>query len=132
MKRAQLERERMVREQAQRADAERAEQVRAEAARQEELKQKAAGRDVIVPLDQDVVIYDIGGATVTVRVHDNDVTSFDVWVNGRHQSEVPKNKGISHSRTDETLIYSNGVGSLFYVWEISGRLNNCLLRVRDD
>ena len=132
MKRAQLERERMVREQSQRADAERAERVRAEAARQEELKQKAAGRDVIVPLDQIAVISDVGGASVTVKVHDNDVTSFDVWVNGQKRSEVPKNKGISHSRTDETLIYSNRGGSLYYVWEISGRLNSCLLRVRND
>jgi hypothetical protein len=131
-RRAQLEQGRIAREQSQRADAERAEQLRTEGARQEELQKKAAGRDVIVPLDHTVVVHDVGGAPVTVRVHDNDVTSFEVWVNGRHQSEVHKNKGISHSRTDETLIYSNGGGSLYYVWEISGRLNNCLLRVRND
>lgn len=131
IQRARAERERIAREQSQRADAERAEQMRVEAARQEELRKKADGRDVIVPLDQTVVIYGVGGATVTVKVHDNDVTSFDVWVNGRYQSEVHKNKGISRSQTDETLIYSNGSGSLYYVWEISGRLNNCLLRVRD-
>ena len=130
--RAQLERQRMEREQSQRADADRAEQMRAETARQDDLQRKAAGQNVIVPLDQDFIVSNVGGLPVTVKVHDNDVTSFDVWVNGQHRSEVPKNKGISHSGTDETLIYTNGNGSLYYVWEISGRLNHCLLRVRND
>lgn len=37
----------------------------------------------------------------------------------------------AHTRTDETLIYSTGATALYYVWEISGTLNHCLLRVRE-
>jgi len=129
---AQLQQERLEREQSQLEQIKRAEQRGAEFARQERERERAAGTDVIVPLDQFAVVPDIGGSSVTVKVHDNDVTSFDVWVNGERRREVPKNKGISHSGTDETLLYNNGRGSLFYVWEISGRLNHCLLRVRNN
>ena len=73
----------------------------------------------------------MNGGGVTVRIHDNDVTSFDVSVNGGFRQEVPKQKGLTHSRTDETLIYRNGHSSLYYVWQISGELNHCLLRVRE-
>ncbi len=72
------------------------------------------------------------GGGATVRVHDNNVMSFDIWVNGRRYREVRKEKGISHSRTDETFVYSNGRASLYYVWEISGEINSCLLRVREN
>ena len=67
-----------------------------------------------------------------MKIHENDVTSFDVWINGSHRREVPKQKGITQSRTDETLIYDGGRARLYYVWEPSGKLNHCLLRVRED
>ena len=35
------------------------------------------------------------------------------------------------SGTDEALIYNNGRASLYYVWELSGQLNHCRLRVRE-
>src|SRR4051794_19892062 len=44
---------------------------------------------------------------------------------------MKKEQGISGSPTDETLIYTDGRTSLYYVWEISGRLNHCLLRSRE-
>lgn len=96
------------------------------------LEQKAAGRDIQVPLDEFTVIPNVGGLSLTVKIHDNDVTSFDVWINGGWRRQVPKRKGGTRTRTDETLIYQNGNASLHYVWEISGRLNHCLLRVRED
>ncbi len=68
---------------------------------------------------------------VSVRVLDNDVTSFDVCINGAWHRDVKKEKGLSHSGTDETLIYTDSGASLYYVWEISGELNSCRLRVRD-
>jgi hypothetical protein len=107
-------------------------QDRADAARRELAQQKAAGRNEIVPLDRDTFIPDVGGLGVTVRIHDNDVTSFDVWINGSWRHQVIKQKGNTGSRTDETLIYQNGRARLYYVWEISGKLNCCLLRVRDE
>jgi hypothetical protein len=122
---------RIAREQLQREQAARADQMRAELAREERERQKAAGRNVLVPFDQPTVV-DVGKSSVTVKVHDNDVTSFDVWVDGNWHRGVVKQKGISGSRTDETLIYSNARTSLYYVWEISGELNHCILRVRDE
>jgi hypothetical protein len=107
-------------------------QDRTEAARRDLAQQKAAGRNEVVPFDRDTFIPDVGGSGVTVRIHDNDVTSFDVWINGGWRHEVIKQKGITGSRTDETLIYQNGRARLYYVWEISGKLNSCLLRVRDE
>jgi hypothetical protein len=95
------------------------------------LEQKSAGRDVIFALDQQGPV-NVGGNSVSVKIHDNDVTSFDVWINGSHYREVPKQKGITQSRTDETLIYSAGGARLYYVWEPSGKLNHCRLRVRED
>jgi hypothetical protein len=92
--------------------------------------QKAAGRNEHVPLDQWWTI-DVGGQSVSLKIHDNDTTSFELWVNGYHYPEVKKEKGITGSRTDEKLIYSNGRATLYYVWEISGRIDHCLLRVRD-
>jgi hypothetical protein len=102
------------------------------AARQQRLveEQKATGRDEHVPLDQWQVV-DVGGEPVRLKIHDNDVTSFDVWISGGWRRQVPKAHGITHSRTDEVPIYSNGRATLYYVWEISGRLNHCMLRVRD-
>jgi hypothetical protein len=107
-------------------------QDRAEAARRELAQQKAAGRNELVPLDRDTFIPDVGGSGLTVKIHDNDVTSFDVWINGSRRRGVIKQKGNTGSRTDETLIYQNGRARLYYVWEISGKLNCCLLRVRDE
>jgi hypothetical protein len=73
----------------------------------------------------------VGGISVSVKIHDNDTTSFDVWINGVCHRDVKKEKGVTGSGTDETFIYGNGRGTLYYVWEISGRLDHCLLRVRD-
>jgi hypothetical protein len=94
-------------------------------------QEKAAGKDQHVLLDQWQTV-NVGGYSVSVMIHDNDTTSFDVWINYGVRREVKKEKGITHSGTDETLIYTNGRASLYYVWEISGRLDHCLLRVRDD
>ena len=96
-----------------------------------ELERKAAGQDIIIPLDQDMTI-NFGGMSVGVKIHDNDVTSFDVWINGAWHRQVPKRKGITHSGTDETLIYDGGRARLYYVWELSGKLNHCRLRLRED
>jgi hypothetical protein len=93
-------------------------------------QQKAAGRDQHVLLDHWQTV-NVGGYGVSVKIHDNDTTSFDVWINGELHRDVRKEKGITHSGMDETLIYSNGRATLYYVWEISGELNHCLLRVRD-
>jgi hypothetical protein len=114
------------------AQAQQQRQQQTEALRQQRLleEQKAAGRNEHVPLDQWQIV-NVGGEAVRVKIHDNDVTSFDVWINYDFRREVKKEKGITHSGTDETLIYSNGRASLYYVWEISGRINHCLLRVRD-
>jgi hypothetical protein len=103
-------------------------QVQAERAAAE---RKAAGRDAIIPLDRETAV-NVGGFAVNVMIHDNDTTSFDVWINGWRRREVPKQKGITGSRTDETLIYDSGRAHLYYVWEISGELNHCRLRVRED
>ena len=93
-------------------------------------QQKAAGRNVVVPLDQWTAV-NVGGVSVNLKIHDNDVSTFDVWVNGTRRHEVKKEKGISGTGADETLIYTSGSASLYYVWEISGKLNHCLLRVRE-
>lgn len=107
-------------------------QDRAAAEKKERETQKAAGRTERIPLDQSSVVPNVGGSDVTVKIHDNDVTSFDVWINGDRRRQVRKQKGITNSRTDETLIYSNSRARLYYVWEISGKPNGCLLRVRDE
>ena len=124
---AQLAAQQRVAEEMQRQQAESA-RLQEERARQE---QKARGQDVILPLDQDMIIY-VGRMPLRVKIHDNDVTSFDVWINGQWHREVPKQKGITQSRTDETFIYDGGGARLYYVWEPSGKLNSCLLRVRED
>ena len=103
-------------------------QVQAERAAAE---RKAAGQDAIIPLDRETPV-NVGGYIVNVMIHENDTTSFDVWINGLRRREVPKQKGITGSRTDETLIYGSGRARLYYVWEISGELNHCRLRVRED
>jgi hypothetical protein len=92
---------------------------------------KARGQNVIIPLDQEMIIY-VGGLPLHVKIHDNDVTSFDVWINGASYREVPKQKGISQTGTDETFIYSTGRARLYYVWEPSEKVNHCLLRIRED
>jgi hypothetical protein len=114
------------------AQAQQQQRQQAEAAKQRRAReeQKAIGHDHHVPFDNWQTI-DVGGESVTLKIHDNDTTSFDVWMNYGVRREVKKEKGITHSGTDETLIYSNGRAALYYVWEISGRINHCLLRVRD-
>lgn len=94
-------------------------------------EQKARGQDAIIPLDQYSTV-NVGVIAVTLKIHDNDVTSFDVWINGAQRREVPKEKGITQSGTDETLIYASSNARLYYVWEISGTLNHCRVRVRAD
>jgi hypothetical protein len=108
-----------------------ADQRRAELDRPKKESEEFEGKDRHVPLDQFSYIQMNGGG-VWVKIHDNDVTNFNVWVNGGFLREVPKEKGMTHSRTDETLIYGNGRSSLYYVWQISGKLDHCLLRVRDN
>lgn len=133
LERARLaqERETAAQRERERTQAAKLAQERVNAQRREVEQRKAAGSDVVIPLDQFTDIH-AGGMSVSVNVHDNDVSSFDVWINGSRRRDVKKNKGITQSGTDETLIYSNGRARLYYVWEISGRLNHCLLRVRDD
>ncbi len=126
-----LQAEKLHREQTAREQSDLAERMRRDEAAKLEAARKAAGTDYHIPLDEYYNI-PVGGGETRVRVHDNDVTSFDVWINGAWHHEVPKQKGITHSGTDETLIYSNGRASLYYVWEISGILNHCLLRVREN
>jgi hypothetical protein len=108
----------------------RAEQDRAARARARHEQEKAAGTNVHVPLDEWRVI-NVGGESVTVKLHDNDVASFDVWLQGQRRHQVQKQKGITGTGSDETLIYANTRAALYYVWEISGELNHCLLRIRD-
>jgi hypothetical protein len=93
-------------------------------------QEKAAGKDQHVLLDHWQAV-NVGGISVSVMIHDNDTTSFDVWINGQCHRDVKKEKGVTGSGTDETFIYANGRATLYYVWEISGRLDHCLLRVRD-
>ncbi|HWM25703.1 MAG TPA: hypothetical protein VNP98_12845 [Chthoniobacterales bacterium] len=95
-------------------------------------QEKAAGRTERIPLDRHTIVHNVGGLNVTVMIHDHDITTVDVWTNFHGPVRMTKQKGITGSRTDETLIYQNGNASLYYVWEISGKLNHCLLRVRED
>lgn len=94
-------------------------------------RRKALGRDVVVLLDQFTVVHDVGESSVTLKIHDEDVATLDVWINSSFPVRLSKQKGITGSGTDETLIYTNSRARLYYVWEISGRLNHCRLRVRD-
>ncbi len=118
------------REQTARDQAALAEQMRTEAEQRAREAQKAAGTDYQVPLEENYYI-PMPRPGLWLKVHDNDVTSFDIWINGARYRDVPKRKGITHSGNDETFVYSNGRADLFYVWEISGRINYCLLRVRE-
>ncbi len=93
------------REQQARDQAALAERMRIEAEERQRAARKAAGRNVIVPF---------------------------VWINGQRLRNVVKENVVTHSGTDETLIYRNGVASLYYVWEISGQLDSCLLRLREN
>jgi hypothetical protein len=129
--RARLEQQRFEREQLQRQQAALADRRRVENDEASAKARRAEGTDVLCPLDQTIPV-NVGGSSVTVKIHDNDVTTFDAWINGLRMHEVQKQKGISHSRTDETLLYQSGGASLYYVWEISGELNHCLLRVREE
>jgi len=128
---ARLAQERLRAEHGQRQQAQAA-QDRVNAEARERERQKAAGRDVIAPYDQFTLVPNLGGSDVVVKIHDADVASIDVWINYSRPVRITKQKGISGSRTDETLIYSTGRAKLYYVWEISGTLNHCLLRVRDE
>lgn len=107
-------------------------QDRANAEQRERELQKAAGRTQRIPLDQFTTVHNVGGSDVTVRIHDHDITDIDVWTPLGGPFRITKRKGITGSGADETLIYRNGRAYLYYVWEISGKLNHCLLRVRDD
>ncbi len=126
-----LETERRQRGQLARDQARRADRTRGKAEEQARVTHKAAGTDYHVPFDED---YDLRDPLMNarVRVHDNDVTTFDIWINGAHYRNVQKLKGFIHSGTDETVIYSDGRASLYYVWAISGQLNRCILRVREN
>ena len=92
---------------------------------------KAAGINRPVPLDQDDYIPMPGGG-VWVKVQDKDTTGLDVSINHAQWRQLPKQERISPSGTEETLIYSNGSASLFYVSQVSAGLNHCLLRVREN
>lgn len=129
--RKRLEQERLAREQTQREQAALAERMRAENEQRQANAQRAAGQDTIFERERDGVV-NVGGETVNLRLHDNDVTSIDYRLNYRWYRDVKKEKGITGSRTDETLLYGNGRASLYYVWELSGQLNHCRLRVRDN
>jgi regulator of protease activity HflC (stomatin/prohibitin superfamily) len=111
------------------AQAARIAQERAEAEQRE--LQKGADRTATIPLDHPSIVPNVGGSDVTVKIHDNDVASFDVWINGTKRRQVTKRKAVTGSRIDEALIYSNGRSRL-YVSEISGKQNHCLLRVREE
>ncbi|MGI8432242.1 MAG: hypothetical protein ACR2MW_08140, partial [Chthoniobacterales bacterium] len=126
-----LDAEHRQREQTARDQAALAERMRAETEQRTREAQKAAGTDYHVPLDENYYI-PMPGAGVWVKVHDDDVTSFDIWINGARYRDVPKEKGITHSRTDEKFVYNNGSASLYYVWEIAGEINHCMLRVRQN
>jgi hypothetical protein len=91
---------------------------------------RRAGTDFVIPLGKNVPM-DVGGSSVSVKIRDNNILTFDVTVNGSQRRNVRKEKGISRTGADETLIYSDGRASLYYVWELSGKLNHCLLRVRE-
>jgi hypothetical protein len=128
---ARLIAEKRQREETAREQAANADRMRANNERQRQEAAKAAGTDYHVALDRNQYIAMPGGG-VWVKVHDNDVTSFDISINSGQWREVPKQKGISHSGTDEAFVYNNGRASLYYVWEIAGELNHCLLRVREN
>jgi hypothetical protein len=66
---AEAEQQRLSREQLQREQAARADQMRADMARQEQEREKAAGIDFIIPLDQNMPI-PVGGLSAMVKVHD--------------------------------------------------------------
>jgi hypothetical protein len=92
---------------------------------------KAAGINRPVPLDQDDYIPMPGGG-VWVKVHDNQLAGLDVSIDRGRSRRLPKQEPVSPLETDETLIYSNGSASLFYVSQVSAGLNRCLLRVREN
>lgn len=133
---ARLAQERLAAAQRQREQAEAAQlrlaQDRADAEQRERERQRAAGRNERIPLDQFTIVRNVGGLDVPVKIHDRDITTIDVWTSYAGPVQMTKQKGITGSRTDETLIYRNGRAHLYYVWEISGKLNHCLLRVRDE
>ncbi|MEO6871449.1 MAG: hypothetical protein ABI233_04425 [Chthoniobacterales bacterium] len=84
-----------------------------------------------MPLDIYSTVAEVGGSAVTIKTHDNDINSFDAWINERHIPNIIKQEAISHSRHGETLIYSYDAASLYYVCDISGELKSCLLCVRE-
>lgn len=110
--RERQEQERLAREKSQREQAALAQRMRTENQRQEAERQRTAGHDIIIPLDADRLI-DLAGSSVTIKVHDNDVTSIDYWINGAWYRDVKKDKGITGSRTDETLLYRHDRASLY-------------------
>ena len=129
--RTHWEEQRLQREQLQREQAGLADRLRQENRTREEGRARAKGTDHIIPLDSYSSV-PLGASSIKVKIHDNDVTSFDVWINGSWRHEVKKEKGISGSGTDETLIYTSGGSRLYYVWELSGELNHCRLRMREN
>ncbi len=129
--RAGSDEQRSQREQLQREQAANADRLRQENRAREEALARAKGTDHIIPLDTYCSV-PIGASSISVKIHDNDVTSIDVWINGSWRHELKKEKGISGSGTDETLIYTSGRSRVYYVWELSGELNHCLLRVHEN
>jgi len=132
MERAKQERLRAAQRAREQAQAARLAQDRTEAEKRELELQKPAGRTQRIPLDEASIVPNVGGSDVKVKVHDTDVASVDVWINGGRRRQVPKQKGISGSRADETLIYSKGRARLYYVSDVSAKSDHCLLRVRDE
>ncbi len=128
--RREFERQRLAREQQQREQVANAERTRQAYERQEAERKRAAGTDTPIPLDADYPV-NVGGEVVKVKIHDNDIISIDAWINGRWYRNLKKEKGMTHSGTDELPIYRNDRATLYYVWELSGKLNHCLLRVRE-
>lgn len=128
---ARLETEKRQRETRGAIRASQVDRMRQDEAERAQATRKADGTDYHVPLD---VYYDLRDPLMVarVRVRDNDVTSFDIWIERSYYREVQKQKGITQSRTDETFIYNNGRASLYYVWEIAGEINHCMLRVRQN
>lgn len=74
-------------------------QDRANAEQREREQQKAAGRTERVPLDEYVVVPNVGGSDVTVKIHDHDITTIDVWTAYTGAVQLTKQKGITGSRT---------------------------------
>lgn len=90
--------EKRQREQTAREQAALTDQMRANVERQRQEATKAAGTDYHVPLDEDSLIRDPSGLSARVRVHDNDVTTFDIWIKCalRRSPEAKRNQSLAN------------------------------------